>query len=300
MQKENSFALDSVHSDQNMFHSDGKITQNLMDVVVYLAPFIQQLVPLDCMIGVTDREKFLAQVNGKDIKIPFDPVGLPAPQEDAICLAMNDNKTVNMVVPKEAFGFEFQSSAVPITDIEGHIVGGLGLGISLENREKLLDLTKYVTTSSQETSATVEQLTKSAEKLAQNQAALKQLGQEVANEVNKTENIIQFIHGVAQNSNLLGLNAAIEAARAGEHGRGFSVIADEIRKMANNSANAVKEIENILLTIKSKTEKMLEQVIETASIGQEQLVATEEIASIMDQLTISVEKLETAASLVIG
>jgi len=62
------------------------------------------------------------------IKIPFDPVGLPAMQEDAISLAMKNNKTVNMVVPKEAFGFEFQSSAVPITavpitDMEGHIVG---------------------------------------------------------------------------------------------------------------------------------------------------------------------------------
>ncbi len=70
--------------------------------------------------------------------------------------------------------------------------------------------------------------------------------------------------------------------------------------MANNSANAVKEIENILSTIKSKTEKMLEQVIETASIGQEQLAATEEISSIMDQLTISVEQLEMAESIVIG
>ncbi len=147
----------------------------------------------------------------------------------------------------------------------------------------------------------VEQLTKAAEKLAQYQAALQQLGQEVANEVKKTENILHFIHSIAQNSNLLGLNAAIEAARAGEHGRGFSVVADEIfRKMATNSATAVKDIETILTTIKRKTEHMLEQVIETASIGQQQLAATEEISSIMAQLTISIEQLEMAASIVIG
>jgi len=66
LQEDNSVTLDSVHSDQDMSHGNGKRTQNLMDVVVYLAPFIQQLVPIDCMLGVTDREKYLAQVNGKD------------------------------------------------------------------------------------------------------------------------------------------------------------------------------------------------------------------------------------------
>lgn len=52
--------------------SDKHLTGELIDLVVYLAPFIQKLVPLDCMIGVSDTEKFLSVVNGKDIKLPFD------------------------------------------------------------------------------------------------------------------------------------------------------------------------------------------------------------------------------------
>lgn len=274
--------------------------QDLMAVVVYLAPFIQKLVPLDCMIGVSDREKFLAIVNGREIKLPVNAEGLPVPREDAIYMAMRDKKPVDMIVPEEAFGFEFKSTAVPIMDRSGQVIGGLGLGIGLANREKLFALAESVSASSQETATTIEELTRSAERLARYQEALSQLGQEVAEEVKNTAAILKFIRGIAQNSNLLGLNAAIEAARAGEQGRGFSVVAEEIRKMADNSGSAVKNIEAILLTVKRKTETMLERVVETAAIGEQQLAAAEEISSAMEELAASAEELEKAASLVIG
>jgi len=84
------------------------------------------------------------------------------------------------------------------------------------------------------------------------------------------------------------------------HGRGFSVVAEEIRKMADNSANAVKDIENIIMTIKHKTEQVLQKVIETSNIGQEQLAATEEISNTMEDLAMSAQQLNQAANMVIG
>lgn len=270
---------------------------NILDLVVKLAPLIQEMVPIDSTIGVMDKEKFLCYFPGQEINMGVKP-GFPLPKGSKMYDVINSGKDITYIVPKETYGITFKNKGIPIKDNQGNIVGAIAFGLSLKNQAAVMDVAQAVASSTQQTSATAEELASSAQQLAGNQEVLEAIGKEVMAQVKKTDTILGFIHEVADTSNLLGLNAAIEAARAGDHGRGFSVVAEEIRKLSIKSAQAVKEIREILGTINEKVLLMEEKVIETVALSEEQAAATQEISAAMEELAISASKLEKVAEVV--
>lgn len=114
-------------------------------------------------------------------------------------------------------------------------------------------------------------------------------------------NIVDTIAGIAAQTNLLALNAAIEAARAGEQGRGFAVVAEEVRKLAEQSEEAAKQIAGIIRVIQTDTVKAVESMqagIREVTIGGEVVntanQAFAEIASLVEQVTTEITRMAAA------
>lgn len=110
--------------------------------------------------------------------------------------------------------------------------------------------------------------------------------------------IVALISQIASRTNLLALNASIEAARAGEAGRGFAIVADEVRQLADRAAKASKEIEQIVLQIQSETSSVMtameegtQQVIEGTRLAEQAKRSLEDIIQVSNRIDVLVRSI---------
>lgn len=106
-----------------------------------------------------------------------------------------------------------------------------------------------------------------------------------------TKNVVKSIEGNSQRSNILALNASIEAARAGESGKGFSVVANEMGKLAKVSGESTKQITTMLGNVFGRIEEIMRDIETIAEVAKRQVESFEEMGTALNNINIEAKEL---------
>ncbi|MHC1684114.1 MAG: PocR ligand-binding domain-containing protein [Clostridiaceae bacterium] len=161
---------------------------------------------------------------------------------------------------------------------------------------KLSSVSNVLSENFSQISATMEELSASSINVTNNQHVLnEEIGnvKKISVEIN---NIVDSIKGIADQTKMLGLNAAIEAARAGEVGRGFGVVATEIRSLSDSSKETAIKVMNLTAKIQESVDKTIDSSKSTLETTEQQTAAIEEVAATLQSVSVLADDLNNLAN----
>lgn len=137
-----------------------------------------------------------------------------------------------------------------------------------ESASTSVDAARDATSSAEEATSAVSLTNESIIQLSDSLSSIQLKVHEMSSHNQKVNKVLEVIRGIAEQTNLLALNAAIEAARAGEQGRGFAVVADEVRSLAQKTQDSTKEINIIIQQLESNTASIVSSMDEGVSMSR--------------------------------
>ncbi len=146
-----------------------------------------------------------------------------------------------------------------------------------ETTSRVMEVLAQGTSSSNTSQVTIESVTKEVNSMADDLALLQE-------ECSRIGSVLDVIRGIAEQTNLLALNAAIEAARAGEQGRGFAVVADEVRALAHRTQESTVEIQSMVEGLQEKSNNAVNAISRGQELTQESLSYSQQVVEALDKV----------------
>ncbi|MDQ0352305.1 ABC-type transporter Mla subunit MlaD [Alkalibacillus filiformis] len=263
---------------------------SVLEAFQKVAPLLNPLIQEDVTVGIYDTERLLLNIPGETFQLPVQQ-GDPLQEGDIITKAINEGQQQTMRVPKEVFGVPVIARAIPLRNDDGEIIGGVGIGTSIERAEVLSEVSNKLYETFENITSVIEEVTSTSDELSRNLEETKEQFGSMNNNIKSIDEFSEDVTKISDQSNILGLNASIEAARAGEYGKGFSVVADEVRKLASESKKSSEEISDITSALVENVQNFEQMVQNVNQQSAEQSDAMESMSQAVQDVLEDVEKL---------
>jgi methyl-accepting chemotaxis protein len=251
------------------------------------APVIINLFPEGAVLFMTDLTEVVYVQGSNKFNTEYIQIGHQLNSNDFAMKAIISKKMVSKEINEEKYGGIVYIASYPIfnEDNSNEVVATLGIVMPKKTEKQIRELANDLNEKIVNISAALEELSASAMNIHSSENELNLDIEDISILTDSINEISEFIKQVANQTNLLGLNAAIEAAHVGDLGRGFGVVASEIRKLAEQSKGTVPKINELTKLIQDKIDATSELSRSIVATSQEQSAATEQININIEQIS---------------
>lgn len=262
------------------------------------APVIANMFPEGSFLYITDLEKVAYRQSSEQFDVPSIQIGVPIKESWAANWnALKTGKLAVNEVNQSVHGVPVLVMSSPFFTEEdsNKVVGSLNILMPKQKALELRQIAANLASGLEEMSAVIQELAASASQINMNEQELNTTIEGVNKLADEITEVLAFIKQIADETKMLGLNAAIEAARAGDAGRGFGVVAGEIRKLSDESKQTIVSIRELITEIKGNVTDTVQKSQLNLNASQEQAAATEEISASVEQIRAMSETLDKMA-----
>ena len=243
---------------------------------------MKKLVNEDLLVTIWSKEGEVLYFSGdKENKIKLD-VGFKNPDKnDKIFEVMRSGIAIDNFLPKEVFGNAVKGRIGPITDggeVVGCVTSALLLKLIMERKEN--KATKIL----EDSKTPIYEILNSSINTTENLKEVDQYVNDLEKSVGGVYRVVDSIKGNTSRTKMLALNASIEAARAGESGKGFKIVANEMGKLSQMSAESVVSINNTLEEMKKSIEDVVSTINEINNSSFKNSEVTQRILSELSEV----------------